>query len=270
MVFDRIILSSDENKMFLQFLILVTRAWKKFFPEVKTTMAFITERSSSDELVVRVSECVDDLNIFRPMDGVPLANQAKVSRHVMAGYYPHDLCVCHDIDSLPLQRLYHEKLISQHIKDTLMAVGREVYDNTEHEGKFPSGHMCAEGHVFKRLFNPHNLSYEDVLRSWMHMRTFDCKEDILAKPSIFSDESLIRSVISQSKDVVVHYVKRGVNIRKQWVDRSWWKIDQERLINGYYTECNLLRPFDANFERIQPIVNYICGSNLTREEIILR
>jgi len=268
MVFDRIILSSNEDKRFTQFIPLVSFAWKKFFPDVKITLAFISDKDINDPIFEKIKRYVDDLNIFKTIDGIPTGNEAKVCRHIMAGYYPDDVCLIHDLDSLPLQRDFHYNLISQRIRNSLLAVGREVYQNTPHEGKFPSGHMTAEGKVFKQLFNPDNCEYIELIKKWSDLKVFDHKEATNQDPLIFSDESLIRAIISLSKNVNVQYVCRNINAKIQWVDRSWWNIDKKRLYSGGYTECNLLRPFDDNFNSIEPIVEYIYGKKLTREEII--
>ena len=91
-MFDRIIVSTDENPMFLQFVPIVAKAWSKYFPEKKLSIAFISDRSEDDELVVRMRNYAD-VRIFNTIPGIPTANQAKISRHILAAEYKDEVCM---------------------------------------------------------------------------------------------------------------------------------------------------------------------------------
>ena len=41
--FDKVVLSCDENPIFVPFASLVAKAWGKFFPEVQVELAFVTK-----------------------------------------------------------------------------------------------------------------------------------------------------------------------------------------------------------------------------------
>ena len=55
----------------------------------------------------------------------------------------------------------------------------------------------------------------------------------------------------------IQHVERAVDIRTDWIDRSWWGIDEEKLKNGQYVTCNFLRPFEKYEEHFKPIIEYI-------------
>lgn len=122
--------------------------------------------------------------------------------------------------------------------------------------------MSAEGLVFRSMINPKNLSYFDLIRSWEGIRVHDRKENIKNPPGDFSDESLMRALIGRwdKESKLVTHIERNVDIHNEWIDRTWWNIDEEKLGKGKYITCNMLRPMDENLEYIEPLIEYVYGS----------
>ena len=270
MNFERIILSTDENPTYYQFWILVADSWKKFFPSIPISLAFITDREEDDLVVKRMRE-KGDVYLFRPVPGIPTGNLAKVSRFLMASQHKNEICLCFDMDSIPLNSSYLEKLIAQRKHHYLLAVGAEVYYNTPHSGKFPSGYFTGEGYLFGELFNPNSLPYEILVREFIDFRVFDHKEAINNSPDVFSDESLIRALIkTRNIESKVQHVCRGENPDITWIDRACWRVNEKWMESGGYSCCNMLRPFEPNYDRIKPVIRYIYGRDVSKEEIIFR
>ena len=267
-MFDRIIVSTDENPMFLQFVPIVSKAWKKYFPEKKLSIAFVSSRDKNDNVVKEMSK-YGDVKVFKPVEGIPTANQAKISRHILASYYENEISMIEDMDTIPLQRKYFEDRTSSFKGEGILAVGHEVFETTQHEGKFPMSTMTAKGDTWKTLINPNNSAYENIIKSFIDIAIFDHKEAISKSPDIFSDESLMRALISKWNGKIVK-VKRNVDIHLDWIDRSWWGIDLEKLKLDGYICCNFLRPFEQNFENIKPIADYIFGKDVDINDKLLR
>jgi len=266
-MFDRIIVSTDENPMFLQFVPIVAKAWSKYFPEKKLSIAFISDRSEDDELVVRMRGYAD-VRIFNTIPGIPTANQAKISRHILAAEYKDEVCMIEDMDTIPLQREFFEDRTSTY-KDGVIVVGSEVYKGTPHEGKFPMSTMTANGSVFKDIVNPNGLSYEKLIESFIGSSRFDHKEAIEISPDIFSDESLMR-VLLAIWGGKISKVNRDANVRTDWIDRSWWNIDVNKLHSDGYITCNFLRPFKENFQSIKPVADYIFGTDVSIDQVVFK
>ncbi len=267
MKFDRIIVSSDES-YFLQYWIIVAKAWNKFYPEKKLTLAFVTNKTY-DNLTVKKLQEYGEVVLFPVIDGIPTANQAKMARHILATKYENDISMIEDIDSIPLQRGFVDRVTSFKEEGKLLSVGYEVYENSEHKGKFPISNITGEGNIFKEILNPNNLQYEDLIKSWIGLKVFDHKEAINNPSSVFSDESLFRALIIQWNGNVTK-TRRDVNIHTDWIDRSWWSIDSDKLNNGGYVMTNFLRPFDENYSRIEPIVKYIFGEDMEKENVVFK
>ena len=111
---------------------------------------------------------------------------------------------------------------------------------------------------------------KDLLLSWKDLKVCDHKEAINNPPNIFSDESLIRALIYKSKNIGVTHVDRAVDIKKDWIDRSWWFVNPERLFSGEYIACNFLRPFHIYYDNIVDIVEYIYGEKIEKNQVVLR
>ena len=266
-MFDRIITSTDENPMFLQFLPIVSTAWKKYFPDIPLSVAFISNRNYEDPLVKKM-QTYADIKIFNEIEGIPSANQAKISRPILASYYSDDVCMIEDMDTIPLQRTFFEDRTSTIKENEILIVGHEVYAGSEHEGKAPISTMSAKGNIFKEIINPNNLEYIDIMKSFLDVKVFDHKEAVNNRPSEFSDESLMRVLLDRWGGNI-NKVDRNVDIQSDWIDRTWWNINEEKLKNDGYITCNFLRPFEPNYERIEPIIKHIYNNKFDKNEIIL-
>jgi hypothetical protein len=242
--FDNVVLSTNLDPRYIQFAELVARAWRKFFPGVRVFLGAVTRDALDGNVGTWLGGIFDGVCSVRT--ALPTPNVAKFFRYRLAGGLP-GVSMIHDMDTVPLQRQYTIDLLSRRKPGHLLCIGREVYDGTPHEGKFPAGAMTGEGKLFAAV------SGDDVLQSSI----FDHKEHPAADPSVFSDESLMRAQLHRHPEVPVQHVPRGVDIYRDWIDRSWWAVDPARLWKGEYVECNLLRPWSDHQQEIAPIVEYI-------------
>lgn len=243
-MFNTVILSTNENRGYYEHLPLVVAAWKHFFPSCKVKLAYITNQLSDNKLYEQFSQVADEVVMYQEVAGVHSANFAKMSRYILASDQGDDVCIIHDIDSIPLQSLYWQDLFKSFERDKLLCVGHDVYEGTPHEGKFPASSMMGTGHIFKHLVNPKGLDITSLFQQCASRRVFDDKENVTNPPSFFSDESLIRSLIEVNK-VPIKKVPRGIDTDRQWIDRSRWKMFTDSdLKYGTFVECNLPRSFD--------------------------
>jgi len=266
--FDKIIVSSDDSSFFLNFWPIVCKAWQKYF-DVTPTLAFVSNRADDDALVKKL-KTHGEVVIVPELYNIPRANQAKVARFLVASTFGDQVCTIEDIDTIPLEQMYIKHRLSLRPKNKILAVGREVLENTPHHGKFPISHITAEGSKFKELFNPRSLDYAEAIKSLTGMRIFDSKEDINNNQDHFSDESLVRALIHVNclKDSIFD-VRRDVDIKNEWIDRSWWNIDVERLEQGKYISCNFIRPFRENAASAAPVIKYVYGKMPSEDEIFI-
>jgi hypothetical protein len=251
-MFDTLIVSSDEH--FKGFFPIVAKAWRKFFPKIELCAAFVTTKSENDEEVKELRSIYDKVVIFQPIDGIPTKNVAKMARFLLASSMGNKVCSIEDVDTIPLQREYFANKISLRKPNQILAVGKEVYTGTPHHLGFPVSTVTSEGYNFKKVFNPSDLEYFELFDFW---KTFSCNEGKKITNDNFSDEGLIVKLVEYSGVDNIQHVERGVDIRKDWIDRSWWGINVEKLKSGQYITCNFLRPFEKHEEYFEPIIKYI-------------
>lgn len=260
-LFDRIIVSSDDSPNFLNFWPCVSKAWQKFF-DIQPTLALVTKRNENDVLLTKLKKH-GEVHIVPQIDNIPIPNQAKLARFMIASKFSNEVCMIEDIDTVPLQTKFVQNLLNMREDGKILAVGHEVYElmyNGSHAGKFPISNITSEGCNFLKLFNPNNLEYLDLMKSYVGMRIVDDKENIANDPSHFSDESMIRGLIyKHNLHHMIQKVNRDVNIHQDWIDRSWWEYDANKLKAGGYVLCNFLRPCRENAQHFIPIYEYLYG-----------
>lgn len=257
-LFDRIIVSSDDSPTFLNFWPVVSKAWQKFFA-IKPTLALVTNKTS-DDLLLNKLRAYGEVHTLPIISGIPIPNQAKLARFLVAATMGDEVCMIEDIDTVPLQKEFVVERLKVRKSGNILTVRHDAsYVGTD-VGKFPISNMTSEGKNFAALFNPNNLSHEDLLRSFIGMKVVDHKENIANNPSMFSDESMIRGLIAKHKlHHMIQKIERAVNIQSDWIDRSWWGINNEKLKSGGYVCCNFLRPCRENAHHFIPIYEYLYG-----------
>ena len=101
--FDKVVLSCDENPLFLPFVPLIAKAWHKFFPEVGIELGFVCEVNPETGLPLdsRVYQYIrtmaerSKVNLtFLPLvEGVSPCNLGKVGRLIVAAEQGDAVCL---------------------------------------------------------------------------------------------------------------------------------------------------------------------------------
>ena len=255
-MFDRIVTSTNEDEVYLDFWKIQIKSHKIFFPSSKLTMAFLTNREYDDKLIKEMIKEGIDVKIYKPIFGIPEPNLSKILRYYCASEFDDDISTITDMDTIPLQSEYLNSIYSQVERDKILAIGLEVLINTVDKGKFPAHHTSGTGHMFKKMYNPKNLNYLEFVNSLVGINVFHNRENIKNSPVDFSDESLNRALIKLN-NVPVKHIERKINIKIDWLDRSWWNMDINKLNSGKYIEANLLRPYKNYINQIKPIEDYL-------------
>ena len=85
---NRVILSTDSNKDYLQFWPLTALAWKKL--GFQPTLGIVGD--------IDINENLGDVYKFNRVDGVSSMFNAKIIRLYLPCLFPDDLCILGDID----------------------------------------------------------------------------------------------------------------------------------------------------------------------------
>ncbi len=264
---DQIILSCNEDPIYSEFWPIVSRAYTLmgFIPH----LAFLTDRDETDP-VIQEMRTHGQVTLFPVVKDIPQFGQAKMIRFILASEQGDDVCYIDDIDLIPLSKTFITDAVKQRPDNVLLCVGAECYG---WEGTCPVSQMTAEGWVWKKLINPRNLSYEDLIHSWTGY-FYDVREKInidqVATPDgflndrYFSDERLLRRLLRESPVPVIN-IKRGYDnylestIDRQTLDKVMlkWEYDIDKLNAGGYVNAHCVRPYSKFKEQFEPILKYL-------------
>lgn len=255
----RIITAVNESDTYMHFIPTVTQSWKKMFG-FDSTIAFVTERDEEDPLVKEMKEYAEVI-LFKPhSNDIPTGNQAKISRMYLASESEEDVIIV-DLDMYMLNESVFRTWMSEFESDKVLTIGSNAYDGSPSEGKFPMCYTMGNGKVMKSVVNPDDKSYEDLLNSWRSVSNpIDNKESINQTHSKFSDESLFRYLIKETKseDLFKHYKRDdfvGMRATKR-IDRyPSMNFSIKELFSGNYIDCAPSRPID--YDKMIPIFEYL-------------
>lgn len=260
MIVDHLVLSTNDDPRYYEFWPVVSQAWKKLFPEINLILAYV---SYSEERVPELEQYGKVIHYY-PIDGIPIQNQAKVSRMFVMSLLD-SYSMMNDIDIFPLTRKYVEYCCSFLEKDKITCIGTDTYDGTSEEGKFPISYFCGDSATISEVINPGDLTYSDWVRSFVGMNDIDHKEDISRdidpeNPECFSDESLIRALINRwdgNPDRVNRVPRNLTHGSNNALCRANWKLDKDLLRSESYYHAHLPRPFSKNRKVINQLLEYL-------------
>jgi SAM-dependent methyltransferase len=260
-----LVLSSDDG-FHLDFLPLVSAAWRKFFPEFKIALV-VCGNHTREEYAERCQKYVDYLYAVPLHPGYSRMNTAKMARLWYACQFRGRVVTLNDMDLIPLNRWFYETRYEQYVPGKLMLMGEEVYAGIPHEkGKAPMSALTCESELLSDIVNPKGLDFYHFLIEHTGKWVFDSREDCGNKDGCFLDESLFMAMRSKwsKKDTHVVSILREYNTVNDTVDRAYWVIDPEKLAAGNYHESHMKKPLHSGMHRddIRPLAAYIGDASL--------
>lgn len=244
----KIILSSDENELYLQFWPIACAMWTRAF-RIQPVLAFLTDRQDDDPLLNELRQHGVVIPI-RPLDfhdsGIPVSIQAKVIRMFMATQFVEDTVLLGDIDILPINVFPFLQNLSKLPDNHIVTFGANAYESTADHGKFPMNYLVAHGSVFRQVVNPQGLSFHELLKTWRDIKDpIDNKESVNQPFLRFSDESLLRCLLHRNPEFLSRVVDYPRALFQQ--DQIPWVV-QKHPVTG---EDMKVRAFvAANTDRI--------------------
>ena len=255
MKLDRIVISTNNNPVYYGNLPIVYKAYQKFFPEARFTLAVVRNKNDVT-LTQKLQHYCDDMLVYDTIEGVCTPNLAKLARFFTASTFTNQVCMVNDIDLIPLQRKYYINKLKKRQQLELLCVGHNRYYNTPHHGKFPISYITGEGILFKQFMNPLGNKWKDFINSFIDFRMIDDKEAVNKPCRHFSDESLIRALLKFYGQVKLCRCDCDFKPHKDSVTRKM-TIDSKRLMSGGYIESHHVLPVEKYINKINLICKYL-------------
>jgi len=250
----KVLVSSNNSATFLNFWPVVSRSWNTLFG-VQSELVLVTKNNVDDTTMKKLSD-FGKVNLLKTQIPAPIENLAKLGRWYWATKEGNNIVMIEDIDTIYLRTDYLDEKLKDYENNKILGIGREVNkDLNDYKGKFPVSNIVGTGYLFSQLFgtNPKE-SFDDFVMKFKGLRVFDDKEDPFNHPNNFSDESLIRALVELNKFKDLKIIDRNVDIKKLWLDRSWWPNNPIELEN--YLLVNFPRPLYNHRKKTKIILDF--------------
>jgi len=267
-----VLLSTNDNPLYIQFWPLVASAWKKMGAE--PLLSLVTDKPYTEWSWM---EEYGKIYQFPVNHEIPEKNWSTFCRFYLYYLNLDDISIVSDMDMIPLNGEYLLNL-PEGFSDTdnLLVKGYDAYiQQTNHlpdNGpagpssfpKFPGCYMIAKGSTWKQIINPNNLEFNDLAKSFYNLNVFQNEKNFaeaLNHPN-FDEESIIRYLTwkwcpDRSKIIPIKRFSEWIPTLSDRVDRSYWNIDNNKLQSNQYIDCHSLRPLEEYTNSIMPLVNYL-------------
>lgn len=244
----RLIISADDWDH-INFLPFFSTAWRKFFPEIKISLA-VYGKIAFDNLWEEYKEYVDTMHKFNMIDGICGKNATFMARMWIAGMFGSDICTFNDIDLIPLQRAWFANVFSQWKPNHLLLFGENFYRIAAGQRKAASMALTANSYLFQKLINPQSLDFPSFVSQWKGCgdQTPNNACDVLNAP-YFDDELVLQLMIDRFPRIKLDmiHVDRTFDYTYDTVDRAVWNLlDIDRLKKGDYYFAHCLKPYALN------------------------
>lgn len=267
-----VLLSTNDNPLYIQFWALVASAWRKM--GVEPLLSLVTDKPYEEW---KWMEEYGKVYQFPTKKDIPEKNWSTFCRFFLYYLNLDDISIVSDIDMIPLNKEYLLSLPENfYDTDHLLIKGYDAYiEHTKHlpdNGwagpsvfpKFPGCYMIAKGSTWKNIINPNNLDFEELANSFYDLNVFNNEKtyaEALNHPN-FDEESLIRYLTwkwcpDKSKLIAKKRFSEWLPKLTDRIDRGEWNIDPIRLQQDGYIDCHCLRPLETYKNLIIPLVDYL-------------
>lgn len=234
---DYVVVSSDSNKMYLDFWPIVQDMWSNLI-KIKPILVLISDR---DFITENENFIIHELKLVKNID---IGFQSQISRMYITKFYQNNVCLTSDIDMIPLNREYFNNSVSDVNDESIVILSSDAYGGN----RYPICYNVAKGHTFNEILDL-DCDFEDY-----------CKRLLSYNQGWDTDELYFSKCVNNFKDKNrIIMKKRGwdygvANLR---IDRSNWKYNIELLKNNYYIDSHSIRPYSLYKKEIDQLISYV-------------
>lgn len=246
MKIDKVILSSDLNEDYLGFWNIVSKAWKELI-DIEPVLYVI-----SDKEIEELSEEYGKVYYHSPVEGVETKNQAQIIRHFATTNFPNDVCIISDIDMMPLNKKYYNKLVENVSDEKLVVYSADAYPpGTPSFPSYPMCYVCAKGSTFESIIGANINNFSTEVHKWMEAghgwwtdeRYFYTKWSDWDKKNGEENTVLYGRGFNHGPPITIHRIDRS--------EHPYY--DHEKLQNGNYIDYHMPRPYGEHKGQIDKI-----------------
>ncbi len=244
-----VVTATDANPLYIEFIPMFVKAWKKVLPEADINIVLVSDSIPDIYLPYK-----DHIKLVKPIPGIHTAFHAQCIRLL----YPREVernteaVIITDMDMIPLNNSYYTKPIEYRDDDTFI-----VYRNVLLPVEIPMCYVAALPFIWKSVFGTEDS--ETLLKQWYQYSNYSGKHggsgwntDQLILTRMFKLWCGKKVVLNDSITKFNRLDRSDIHIFSQ----SNIQLLKEKIKAGEFSDYHCLRPY-SNFTELN---NFIVDS----------
>ena len=226
---DYVIISSDDNPTYKDFYELVAKKWLDL--GFKTYYINITDENK----IIKNEYGI--VHKIQKLDFVPESFQSQVVRLYSANFIENKNILMSDIDMLPLNADYFTDFAKKLNQENVLLYSGQPYESTPF---YPMCYVLSNSDFLRNLLGIENLNFYDFCKILVYRYGYawNC------------DENFLYDKIQTNLDKVI-IAERDYSTR---IDRTNFVYSEDKLIEGYYVDSHLPKPYDLFKNQINELL----------------
>mgnify|MGYP003471627216 FL=1 len=239
MIVDYAVMASDDNELYLDFWLPVSKLWKERIG-VTPVLLYFGEGNPSEEYGIVVK--------MKSNKNLPLAT--CWARYWWAGQQEDKVTIISDIDMLPFSSWYLTEQVSRFDNDKYIHINPCI----DTYSRLPSCYHIASGYSYKKALQLHD-NFQDSLDYLLSQRydNSTCYIKGVGNDKWCYDEYHATELLLKYKDLIM--VNRIGGQSGHRIDRTDWTYDIDKIKSGYYYDSHSIRPYKQNKYAIDKLIN---------------
>lgn len=255
---DRVILSSNDNKKYLDFWNIVSESWVKI-ANIRPTLFVISRKD------LNLNTKYGEVYYQDPLENsdISTASQSQILRLFAASKFSEETCLISDLDMMPLQSKYFHDEVESVPDNNIVFYSSDAYlPSGPSYPAFPMCYMLAKGKTFQEILGATYENFYEEIVEWMsHSHGWFTDEKVFYKKWNNWSNRLERTTL----------LRRGFNISDahtmKRIDRAYNSFyNEEMLRSGYYIDYHMPRPYSLHKNLVDRIYSICLDGNLKKEE----
>lgn len=240
-----VITATDTNPLYIEFIPMFIKAWKKVLPDIDIIILLIAEIIPEDYVSYK-----DNIILVKPIEGMHTAFHAQCIRLL----YPREVkrnteaVIITDMDMIPLNNLYYTKHIESIDNSTFI-----VYRNVLLPIEIPMCYVAALPNIWSSIFGSENT--EILLKQWYQHSRYS---GVHAGSGWNTDQLVLTRLFklwNGNKVILNDIITKFNRLDRSHIFQTNIELLKEKIKAGEYSDYHCLRPFNKFSELNTLIVN---------------
>jgi hypothetical protein len=226
---DYVVISSDDNSLYKDFLPIVTKTWNFFGYEV----LYLNISDAETDIKKTSYGLIKKINGYNVNTGL----KSQIARQYAFRLLPDKNLLISDIDMIPLNIEFFTRNADKIHMDNIGIFHKGNYTDVNY---YPMCYVVSKGDVFAN-----ELKIEEDFNEFYTRLSYEYKN------AWNTDEHYMYDSLKQSSKKIF-CSDRHINSTR--ICRSNWQYDIDLLKKGFYIDSHLLRPFDMYRKQIDTVI----------------